>query len=343
LRAIAQPVLTIVGLALILVLTLSVFGLPVVESLRLLFAGAFGDRFAIARTAVKATPLVLTGLGMVVAWRAGMYNIGGEGQFVVGGLAGATVARLVEPVGIGGLAELILVLCGCAVGGALWAWIAGWLHVRRGVQVVISTILLNFIAVQFLAYAVSGPLKEAKRVLSQTNALPEGAMLWRPDRQTDFHAGVIFAILVGAVFFGYLYFTKGGFRLRLVGDNARTARANLIDAGATQIRAMLLSGALCGLAGGVEFTGIQGRLDVGFPQQWGFLAIPVALLGGLHPLLTVLSAYYFGALFAGSGNLAGFSQGATAIVYVIQGVVVLGVVGLRALIDRKRPVQPEGT
>jgi simple sugar transport system permease protein len=244
-------------------------------------------------------------------------------------------AKLLLPLGAPSSVGTVAVLAGCMVGGALWAGIAGWLHVKRGVQVVISTILLNFIAIQLLGYAVSGPLQEAKRVLPQSDPLPESWMLYRFSRQMDLHSGVFLALLAAAGVYIYLLFTRDGFRLRLVGDNPRVARANRIDAGAVQIRAMLLSGALCGLAGGVELTGIQGVLDTSFSQQWGFLAIPVALLGGLHPLLTVVSALYFGVLFAGSRNLASFTQGATAMIFVIQAVAVLGFVGLQAAMARR--------
>ncbi|AIE87641.1 ABC transporter, permease protein [Fimbriimonas ginsengisoli Gsoil 348] len=298
--------------------------------------GAFGDKFGWSRTAVKSIPLLLTGLGMVVAWRAGMYNIGGEGQFVVGGVLGCVVAKaMLKAASLPPFLVTIGILAGCAVGGAVWAYLAGWLYVKRGVEVVISTILLNFVALQLLGWAVSGPLQEGKGQLPLTDLLPDAVMLPRFDRQTDLHAGVFLAIVMAFIVWGFLYFTKAGFRLRVVGDNAQVARANRIDAKRMQLVAMLISGALCGLAGGVEYTGTAGQLGSGFSQQWGFIGIPVALLGGLHPLLVMLSAGYFGALFAGSENLARFTPAGTTLIYVIQAAAVLGFVGVRALMRRK--------
>jgi len=151
-----KPVLRIVelvaGLAVVLVLCLLIFQIPLSGSLNLLWQGAFGDKFALSRTAVKATPMLLTGLGMVVAWRGGMYNIGGEGQFVMGGLTGAAFAKLfvIPPHQAPSLIAQVLILLCCVAGGAGWAWLAGWLYVKRCVEVVLSTILLTFVALQCL-------------------------------------------------------------------------------------------------------------------------------------------------------------------------------------------------
>lgn len=335
---VGRGVLTVAGLLLVLVLTFAAFRLPIGDSLRLLAEGAFEGKFALARTALKSTPLLLTGLGMVVAWRAGMFNIGGEGQFVVGGLAGAAVAKAILRHAPGTAPALVVpaLLIACVAGGAFWAWLAGWLYVRRGVEVVIGTILLNFVAFELLDYAVSGPLQETRRQLPMTDQLPDPMMLTKFDRQSDLHAGVILAVAMAALVYVYLFLTKDGYRLRLVGSNPRVARAYAIDPAKAQIRAMLLSGALCGLAGGVEYMGISGQIGGGFSQQWGFLGIPVALLGALHPLLAVISALIFGALFAGSENLARFTPAGTTIIYVVQAVAVLGFVGLQALAAKRK-------
>ncbi len=323
----------VLALAALLVMTLVVFRRPVVESLQQLAMGAFGDRFALSSTAVKSTPLLFTGLGMVVAWRAGMYNIGGEGQFLIGGLCGAAFAKIavIGHAGLPGWVAAIGILAAGTAGGAGWAWIAGWLYVRRGVEVVISTILLNFVAADILGYCVSGPLQEAKKQVPLTDWLPDSAMLPKFSPQMDVHFGVLLPVLAAGVVFVYLYRTRAGFKLRLVGENAAMARANRIDAGKVRIQAMLVSGALCGLAGGVDYAGVAGRIGTDFSQQWGFLGIPVALLGGLHPLFSIGSALVFGALFAGSENLARFSDAGTTLVYVIQAVAVLGFVGIRTL------------
>jgi simple sugar transport system permease protein len=321
-----------------LFIALVALGIPVLESIRLIGEGAFADRFALARTAIKSTPLLLCGLGMVVAWRAGMYNIGGEGQYITGALASAAVAKWCLAVQWTGPLAIALLLVASIVGGAAWAAIAGWLYLRRGVEVVISTILLNFIAVQLLGYLSSGPLQEPKRQVPQTELLPDTLMLARFDRQLDVHAGCVLAIVAAVGLTIYLFRTIPGYRLRVVGENRRFAMVNYVKTDRVQMSAMAISGALCGLAGASEYLGIVGQLGNTFPQQWGFLGIPVALLGGLHPLATIVSAVGFGALFAGTDNLARFTTAGPAIVYVIQAVTVLAYVFGQT---RRRPTLAE--
>jgi len=326
---------TVAALTFALVLTLVVFGLPVADSLQLLAEGAFGDKFGISRTLAKATPLLLTGLGMVIAWRAGMYNIGGEGQLIVGAIGGAAVAAALMGKVVGPVLNPLILAAAMAT-GALWSGFAGWLQVARGVPAVISTILLNFVAIQLLAWSVQGPLRRSEGGLPQTAPLPADTMLLKFDRQLDLHFGIVIAVITVLLVTAFLYGTRSGFRLRLVGASPTAARANRIPSERVAIGSMMLSGALCGLAGGVEYTGITGVLGTGFPQGWGFLAIPVALLGGLHPLGVMLSGLYFGALFAGSENLARFSTSGTTLIYVIQAAAVLAVV---ALAPRARPAK----
>jgi simple sugar transport system permease protein len=333
-----RAVLTVLGLFLILAITLAVFGLPVLESLTLMARGAFGDKLAITRTLVKSIPLTITAMGIVIAWRAGMYNIGGEGQFVMGGLLAAGLGSFFLKTNLPGFVGLTAMAVASIIGGSAWGYLAGWLKVKRGVDVVISTILLNFVAIQLLAWAVAEPLKEPKGGVPLTPQLPRQFMLARFDSQSDLHTGVIIAALAVVVTYVFLYYSKAGFRTRLVGEGERAARANGIDANRIKVQAMLLSGGLCGLAGGVEYLGISGQLGTSFAQSWGFLAIPVALLGGLHPAWVALSALYFGALFAGSRNLAGFTPQGTTLIYIIQAAAVLGLVGFAAISSRKKSV-----
>jgi simple sugar transport system permease protein len=326
-----------VGLLAVVMATLWAFGLPVIESLSDLWAGAAGDEFGRARTLVRSTPLVLCALGIIVAWRARMYNIGGEGQYVIGGVCAAWVAHACADVHPGLLNPLVVL--GACAGGAVYSGIAAWLFVKRGVQVVISTILLNFIALKVLSYAVKGPLQEASGQNPVTDPLPNDAMFARFDPQSDLHVGVLIAYVAALLLFVYLFGTKGGFRLRLVGENAEAARVSHVQVPRVQFVSMLLSGALCGLAGGVDYAGFIGQVGLGFSQNWGFLSIPVALLGGLHPLGAVLSGVFFGGLFAGSEKLAMFNTLGGTVVYVMQAVAVLGFVGIKSWLDSRRPTQ----
>jgi len=333
---VTRVILAVVGLFLAVVLTLVLFGVDPIQGLKLIGDGAFGDKFGVARTLVRSTPLLLCGLGIMISWRAGMYNVGGEGQYIVGGIGGAMIAKMLlasNPT----LAN-IAVLGGSIVGGSLFAAFAGWLQVKRGVQCVISTILLNFIAIQGLAWAVRGPLQESKRQLPLTDRLPNAMRLQRFDPMTDLHSGVFIALIALVAVAIFLNLSKSGFKLKLVGENPRVARANQINPDRVQISAMAISGALCGLAGGVDYLGLTGQIGDGFSQNWGFLAIPVALLGGLNPWGVLCSALFFGALMAGGEGLARFNSTGTTLVYVIQAVAVLGFVGFTQFKRRKEVV-----
>lgn len=164
-------------------------------------------------------------------------------------------------------------------------------------------------------------------------------MLARFNRQTDLHAGIIIGLVLAVIVWIWLSYRRSGYQTRLVGSNPKAARAALIPTSQVQARAMILSGALCGLAGGIELSGISGRLDSGFDQQWGFLAIPVALLGGLHPLGVVGSSALFGVLFAGSQSLARVTPGGDRLIFVIQGGAVLAYLALQAWQSRRQNMQ----
>lgn len=336
-----RPILVGIGVAAglftILILTLFIFRLPVEESLRLLATGAFQGKIAWSRTLVKLAPLLLTALGAAIAWRAGMYNIGGEGQLLIGTIGGTWIAQvLLASKSVPAPIVTILILLASALFGGAWAWIAGWLFVRRNVEVVISTILLNFVAIQLLSWVVRGPLQEAKHQLPLSEMLPDSVTLWRPERRLEAHLGIVWAILAAFILWVVLFRTKWGFKIRVAGDNPRVARANLMNAPRLQVQALMLSGALCGLAGGIEYAGVAFQLSDSANQSWGFLGIPVALLGGLHPLGCIPSALYFGALIGGSENLARFTPAGTTLIFVIQAAAVLGLVAIRDLGRRRK-------
>jgi len=326
--------ITVLGTS--LTLTLLFARVPLIGGLQLLWEGSFGSQFGLSRTVVKATPLLLTALGMVIAWRARMFNIGGEGQLLMGALLGSVIVKLFLHSAIPPVIAPAMVLAISAIGGGIWAWLPAWLFVRRGVDVVISTILLNFVAVQVLTWAVRGPLQQESKSQPLTDLVPNNFLLPRFNPQSDIHVGSVLAVGMAIILAWYLFRTKGGYLLRLVGQNDRVARANRIDPAKVQVRAMLISGGLCGLAGGVDYLGVAHQLGESFSLNWGLLAIPVSLMGGLHPIGTIASAGYFGALFAGSENLARFTNAGSTLVYIIQAVAVLGLVAVRALQENQR-------
>lgn len=291
-----------------------------------LLGGAFGSADGLSEVAVKACPLTLCGLGIAVAFRAGMWNVGAEGQLLMGALALAWIAPHLAalPWLVGG----VVMLAAAVAAGAAWAAVAGWLKLRRGVSEVISTIMLNFVAAAVVSYLVQGPLAEASGGYPQTAAIPEQLRLMRFFPPSRLHLGVPMALLLGVVVAFVAHRTVFGFRIRAVGLNPRASRLAGFAVQRDALLALALSGALAGLAGGVEVSAITFRLYERFSPGYGFTAIAVALLGRLDPLGVVAAAVFFGVLEAGSNAMQREAGVSSVLVLVIQATIILFLVGL---------------
>lgn len=288
--------------------------------------GAFGSAEAWSEVGVRTCPLLLTGLAVAIAFRAGIWNIGAEGQLLVGAVM---VAWLGSHVG-GWPAWLAttVVLAAAALGGAAWAGIAGVLRTTRGVDEVISTIMLNFVALGLVGWLVDGPLMEAAGAYPQTDAVAQAARLPRLFAGYRLHAGLPLALLAAAAGGVLLFRTVLGFEMRATGLNLVAARlAGLRTTGAL-LRALGISGALAGLAGGVEVSAITFRLYDNFSPGYGFTAIAVALLGRLHPLGVVLAAVLFGALDVGSTAMQREAGVSSVLVSAVQAIVIFALLAL---------------
>lgn len=328
------------GFLLLMALTFALFGLNPFVALRAVAEGAVGNSetghlYALSESLVKMTPLLLTGLSVVVAWRAGMFSIGAEGQLLMGALAAMLLSRLHGLVN-SGLLIFLMTAAGVAA-GAFWGALAGWLRVRRNVQEVISTIMLNYIALYLVGAMVLGPLQEASHSGPESDLLPNDLLFARliPAALANgvtprLHSGVFLALLAAPLLTLFLYRMPAGFGLRVVGQNSEAARTARFPVDRIRVQAMALSGALSGLAGVVELLGVSTRLDANFSPGWGYTAIPVALLGGLHPVGTLFSALFFGALTAGTSNAERQVGVPAVIVNVVQAAAVLAIVGARA-------------
>jgi simple sugar transport system permease protein len=302
---------------------IAALGFPAGEALRALVAGSVGSAAAWTATLLKTGPLLLTGLSVALAFRCGVWNIGAEGQLLVGALAATALATRAPASAPGAVLVPAVALAGAAAAAALGA-AAGWLRARRGVSEVISTILLNFVAIQAVAWAVQGPLQEASGAYPQSDPLPAAARLPAWGRV---HAGVALALSAALGLQWLLLRTPLGFRLRAVGHSPLAARFAGIPPERYAVAALALAGGLAGAAGAFEVAGVTGRLYQGLSPGYGYTAIAVALLARLHPLAVVPSALFFGALEAGAGAMqreAGIPSVATE---VVQGVVILFSVG----------------
>lgn len=314
------PLLALLSAALLIAGGLSIAGISTTHVFTTLWLGAAGDSYRLSETAVKACPLLLTGLAVMVALRAGLWNIGAEGQLVVGALATAWIGQytseLPAPVAIS------IVMATALSAGLLWAGFATYLKQRHNVNEVISTIMLNFVAVYLVSYGVHGPLMETAGQYPQTELLPLAATLPRLFPPSRLHLGVLFAPLAATLVWLYLFRTKAGFRLRATGANVTAARFAGIVVEREIAFAFLLSGALAGLAGGIEVSGVTQRVYEKFSPGYGYTAIAVALVGHRSPIGVVFAALFFGALDAGAGTVQRTVGVSSALTSVIQATVV---------------------
>jgi simple sugar transport system permease protein len=251
-------------------------------------------------TLVRAIPLMLLGAGLCVAFRAGVFNIGGEGQLAIGAVA-ATVAGLGGPLGP---LHVVLALAAGAAGGALWAGMAALLKRRFGVLEVISTIMLNFVAANLVAFLVRGPLQEPTGVYPQSDVIAIPARIARLAPDSRLHFGIFLAVAVCAAAWWFLRETAAGFRVRAVGASPSAAIViGRIDVPRVTAGALVVSGALAGLAGAVEITGVTYALYENVSPGYGFSAIAVAILAGLRPQFVPLTALLFATLETGALGL----------------------------------------
>lgn len=302
------------------------------ELLSILISGSVGSPFALQGTLLKSVPLLLTGLSVALAFRAGVWNIGGEGQFLVGALGAFLGARY----------GMVAALAASLLAGALWASIATAMRLWRNAPEVLTTILLNFIAIHLLGYAVNGPLQEASGKYPQSDAVPAAAVLpFLGDR--ELHAGIVIAVVVAIGAWFLLYRTAEGLRLRATGFNASAATWAGVNVNAQLVRAMGISGAMAGLAGGIELLGVTHRLFERFAAGYGYAGIAVALLAQLHPLGTIAAAFFFGALTTGAGELQRTAGLSSTVATFGQAVVILSVIAFtRRRGSKTLPGQPAG-
>lgn len=298
-------------------------------------ARAFGTAVAgswsrFAAVLLVACPLIVIGLALTLAFRCGVWNIGAEGQYVLGAVGAAAAAQWVG--GWPRAGAVPIVLGTGVVGGAVWAGVAAILKRYRGVQEVLSTILLNFVAIQLAAIVVRGVLVDAKSAdRDTTSAIAASAELPVLDDRSGLHAGILIAAALAPAMWLFLERTTWGFRTRAVGLNAVAAGLARISVGRYGMGSFVASGALAGLAGAIELSGNTHYLTASYASGYGYTAIAVALLARLEPLGVIPAAIFFAALEAGVRGLqrsadpamAGFP---TVLTLVAQGVVILATV-----------------
>jgi simple sugar transport system permease protein len=326
--------------AFIFALTLSgliialVGGDPIRSYLHILGA-AFGSVGVISDTLVKATPLILTGLACSLAFRMRLWNIGAEGQFLLGAWgASAVVLAPILPAGTPAIVVIPAMMLAGALAGGFWGFIPGILRARLGVSEIITTLMLNYVALSWVQFWVFGPWSEGG--FQQTDPFPREA--WLP-RLTDFsdrfpalagltvHLGLIFGIVAAAIMWVALERTRWGYEIRLIGDSPSAARFAGIDIGRMIVIVFVISGALAGLGGMSEVSGVVHRLQDHISPGYGFTAIIIAYLARFGPFRVIVASILFGALI-----LAGREIQPSGVPAMIQGVILFSLIGADVLV-----------
>ncbi|MCQ3813836.1 MAG: ABC transporter permease [Acidimicrobiia bacterium] len=310
-----------------------------------LLKGAFGSGDALADTAVRAMPLLLVGTGICIAFRASVINIGGEGQIVCGALL-STVTALALP-DLPSVILIPMVLFAGVIGGGFWGAIPGALKAYLGVNEILSTIMLNIVAIQVMNYLLRAPLIDPLEIqrgtrIPQTERLSENADLPILIAGTRLHLGVVVALLASVLAWVFLWRTTVGFKTRAVGHNSAAANYAGMPFKRMTMLALTYSGAMCGLAGAVLVFGSQSHRFItdgssfGFTGSAGFNGIVAALFGGLHPLWTIPSSFLFGGLLVGANAMQRAIQIDSALVIGLNGLIVVFVVSSTRVRTRLR-------
>ncbi|MGE5623437.1 MAG: ABC transporter permease [Methanocella sp.] len=320
LSRILKPVITVAGALLIGAAFIRLMGIDPWAAYRSLFQGALGNAHGISETLLKATPVIFTGLSVAIAFRSGLFNIGAEGQLYLGGLGSILVAAYVK--GLPLFIHLPLAIVAGFLAGGLWGLLAGWLKVKFGANEIITTVMLNYVAINAIGFLVNGPLQEPMGMFPESAPAALTAQLPRLVAATRLHAGFLLALLAIVLYYLYLWRTPGGFELRVIGLNQEAARYAGMNPERGVYRAMFLAGGLAGLAGAGEVLGVHFKLMGGFSPGYGFDGLAVALLGNSAPVGIFLAALLFALLRTGGNMMQMFSGVPAALIYVIQGVVI---------------------
>jgi simple sugar transport system permease protein len=321
--ALIAPLFAILSGLIIGAVLMQAIGVNPLEAYSALWAGVAGGKYQMGIVLVKATPLIITGLGLALAFRCGVFNIGGEGQIYMGALAGTWVG--IQDWGLSQPVHVSLALLAGFIAGGLWAAFAGLLKARYQINEIISTILLNYIAIFLVSYFTHGPMRDNPGAAASLPHTPEVLLTSRLPliwEGTRLHAGIIVALLAAALIYFIIFHTSFGFKARAVGFSAPAARYSGMRVVWVVVLAMLISGGLAGIAGTTEILGVQRRLRDLFSPGTGYTAIAIALVGKNHPVGVVLAGLLFGALEAGANNMEAVAGVPSTIVSVIQAVVI---------------------
>ena len=320
------PIISILLAFVIGCIIMAVLGANPFVALESLWIGAFGSLRNVGTTLARSTPLIFTSLCACFAYRCGVFNLGGEGQFLMGSIVCCYIAT---QSGIEGLPAIILCLVGGAAAGGVWSLISGLLKVYRGQNEMIITIMLNYVATLFMGVVYTNWLRDGS--VPQTPSVPESVMLSRVFGLRCTTA-LVLALVTGLLIYYFLFHTSKGFQLRAVGLNMTAAQFNGFAVKRYILVSFVVSGVIAGLGGSAELLGTQYRLINGFAAGYGFDGVAMALIGQLHPIATVVVAIFFAALRVGSTTMQAATGVPTSVSDIIQAMVIVFAVAGMAMV-----------
>lgn len=309
-----------------------------------ILAGAFGSKTAITQTLTKATPLLLIGVGVAVAFKGSSFNIGAEGQFYAGTLGCVLCEIALHNAPLPSWLMITACLLSAFLFGGIWGAIPGYFKAARGASEVVASVMLSSVMVLLVKYLVGigGPIAEPRGIYPETQEIAQGARLPYLLSGTRLHLGFLIALAAAVLIYLFLERTTWGYKIKATGRNAGAAKYGGINVGMVTVSTMALSGGIAGLAGGIEVLGTAWKLYPGLSPGYGYNAIAVALLGRLHPIGIIFSALLFGMLNTGSNQMARSAGIPSTLAAILQALVLLFVVGFSIFEQKSLFVRKKG-
>ena len=295
-----------------------VLGANPLTAITALFKGAFGTAASIGTTLNKAVPLIFTSLCACFAYKCGVFNLGGEGQFLMGATMGFCA---VYCSGLTGMPGILLTLVVGFVAGGIWGMIPGILKITRGLNEMIISIMFNYVATLFMGVIYTDWIRDAN--MPQTPAVDNSLKFSRVIPSMRFTWALVIALAVGLILYYFLYWTSSGFKLRAVGLNMTASRFNGFPVKRYILVSFIVSGAIAGLGGAADLLGTQYRLINGYGSGYGFDGVAMALIGQLHPIATIVVAIFFAALRVGATSMQVATGVPTSVSDIIQALVIV--------------------
>lgn len=323
LNSLLFPILSIIVALLLGAIMMAVLGYDVGLAYKSLAAGAFGGKGPISETLLYVTPLLFCAVSYAFAFRCGLINLGAEGQLHIGAVCGSLVGAHIQ--GLPPLVHIPLVIVFGFMGGALWGVIVGILKMRFGASELITTIMLNYIAMKFVEFCVTNePFKDmTPGAAPRMPTVLDSAKLPKILPGTRLHAGILLALVAVLIYYFFMWRTTRGYEMRVIGLNKDAGRYSGMNIRTNSVLSMLIAGGFAGIGGAVQIIGLQFFLPQGFSSNFGFSGVAVALLGGNHPIGMVIAAVLFGGMNAGGLRMQTIAQVPSASIEVIQGLIIM--------------------